>query len=58
MAFTPFLELLDLLFPVSMWVPQRDKVFDGHGVALVAYEEDAHKPGGGVFWFRDSNGPS
>ena len=38
-------------------VPPSDKVFDGHSVALVGYEEDASKPGGGVFWFRNSNGP-
>jgi hypothetical protein len=38
-------------------VPPRDKVFDGHSVGLVGYEEDASKPGGGVFWFRNSNGP-
>jgi hypothetical protein len=38
-------------------VPPSDKVFDGHSVALVGYEEDSSKPGGGVFWFRNSNGP-
>jgi hypothetical protein len=38
-------------------VPPPNKVFDGHSVALVGYEEDPSKPGGGIFWFRNSNGP-
>ena len=38
-------------------VPPPDKVFDGHSVALVGYDDDAGKPGGGVFRFRNSDGP-
>ena len=38
-------------------MPPPDKVFDGHSVALVGYEDDAGKPGGGIFWFRNSYGP-
>jgi Papain family cysteine protease len=38
-------------------VPGKDQVFDGHSVALVGYDDDARKPGGGAFRFRNSNGP-
>ena len=38
-------------------VPPPDKVFDGHSVALVGYDDDAGEPGGGVFRFRNSDGP-
>jgi hypothetical protein len=38
-------------------VPAADKVFDGHSILLVGYEDDARKPGGGVFVFRNSWGP-
>ncbi|HEV3386675.1 MAG TPA: C1 family peptidase, partial [Gemmata sp.] len=38
-------------------VPPADKVFDGHSILLVGYEDDASKPGGGVFVFRNSWGP-
>jgi Papain family cysteine protease len=34
-----------------------DKVFDGHSVALVGYEDNPQKAGGGIFWFRNSYGP-
>jgi len=34
-----------------------DKVFDGHSILLVGYEDDAKRPGGGVFVFRNSAGP-
>jgi hypothetical protein len=37
-------------------VPPPDKVFDGHSVALVGYDDDPNKNGGGVFWFRNSAG--
>ena len=39
-------------------VPLADKIFDGHSVALVGYDDDPNKFGGGVFWFRNSNGPN
>jgi hypothetical protein len=38
-------------------VPPPDRVFDGHSVAFVGYEDDAKKPGGGTFRFRNSAGP-
>ena len=38
-------------------VPPPAKVFDGHSVALVGYDDDPTKKGGGVFWFRNSDGP-
>ena len=38
-------------------VPPADKVSDGHSVLLVGYEDDAKKPGGGIFVFRNSWGP-
>jgi hypothetical protein len=38
-------------------VPPADKVSDGHSILLVGYEDDASKPGGGVFVFRNSWGP-
>ncbi len=34
-----------------------DEVFDGHSIVYVGYEDDAAKPGGGVFIFRNSSGP-
>ena len=37
-------------------VPERDRVFDGHCVALVGYRRDANLPGGGAFLFRNSWG--
>ena len=33
------------------------EVFDGHSVVFVGYEQDAKKPGGGVFIFRNHGGP-
>jgi hypothetical protein len=42
----------DLLKP-----PAAKEVFDGHCVTLVGYEDNASKPGGGVFILRDSDGP-
>ena len=38
-------------------VPAPDQVFDGHSIAFVGYEDDAKKPGGGFFRFRNSAGP-
>jgi len=38
-------------------VPGKDQVFDGHSVALVGYDDDPRKHGGGVFRFRNSDGP-
>jgi hypothetical protein len=38
-------------------VPGKDQVVDGHSVALVGYD-DSPKPGGGVFRFRNSDGPN
>lgn len=37
-------------------VPGPEDVFDGHSVVLVGYRDDAAKPGGGVFIFRNSSG--
>jgi len=39
-------------------VPPPHEVFDGHSIALVGYEDDPAKPGGGAFLFRNSNGPA
>lgn len=38
-------------------VPTPDKVFDSHSIVLVGYEKDDKHPGGGVFRFRNSDGP-
>jgi len=38
-------------------VPAPDKVFDGHSIVLVGYENNAKENGGGVFRFRNSDGP-
>jgi hypothetical protein len=38
-------------------VPGKEHVFDGHSIALVGYDDDPRKPGGGVFRFRNSDGP-
>jgi hypothetical protein len=37
--------------------PPKD-VFDGHTIALVGYEDDPQRPGGGTFLFRNSFGPN
>ncbi len=37
-------------------VPRADEVFDGHSIALVGYEDGPARKGG-VFLFRNSNGP-
>ena len=37
-------------------VPGAEQVFDGHSIAIVGYEDDARKNGGGVFLFRNSDG--
>jgi len=39
-------------------IPPPDQVFDGHTVAEVGYRDDPGQPGGGVFIFRNSNGPN
>jgi Papain family cysteine protease len=39
-------------------VPPPDGVYDGHSIVLVGYENNAKRPGGGVFQFRNSNGPA
>ena len=39
-------------------VPPPHEVFDGHSIALVGYEDDPAKPGGGAFLFRNSFGPA
>jgi hypothetical protein len=39
-------------------LPPRDKVHDGHSVLLVGYRDDEKQPGGGVFLFRNTAGPS
>jgi len=38
-------------------VPPSSQVFDGHSIALVGYNNDPHRPGGGAFYFRNSDGP-
>ena len=38
-------------------VPPPDKVFDGHSIALVGYQDDPKEPGGGTLLFRNSAGP-
>ncbi len=42
-------QLLEVLPP--------EKVFDGHSIMFTGYTEDAQRPGGGVFLFRNSFGP-
>jgi len=37
--------------------PPLEKVFDGHSIMFTGYTEDAKQPGGGVFHFRNSDGP-
>ena len=37
--------------------PPPEKVFDGHSIMFTGYTEDAKQPGGGVFHFRNSDGP-
>jgi len=37
-------------------VPEAEQVYDGHSIAIVGYEDDARKNGGGVFLFRNSAG--
>ncbi len=38
-------------------VPPPKKVFDGHSIMLTGYSDDARRPGGGIFLFRNSDGP-
>ena len=38
-------------------VPPPQKVFDGHSIMFTGYTDDAERPGGGVFLFRNSFGP-
>ena len=38
-------------------VPPPEKVFDGHSIMFTGYTDDAQRPGGGVFLFRNSDGP-
>ncbi len=38
-------------------VPSARDVYDGHSIVLTGYREDERIPGGGVFLFRNSNGP-
>jgi hypothetical protein len=40
-----------------MDVPDADNVYDGHSIVLTGYEMDDAAPGGGVFVFRNSDGP-
>jgi hypothetical protein len=39
-------------------VPAPSQVFDGHSIMLVGYEDEPSKPGGGMFKFRNSDGPN
>ena len=39
-------------------VPPKSEVFDGHSIALVGYHDNSRRTGGGVFYFRNSNGPT
>ena len=53
-----------LRWPVSprghemLKVPPPEKVRDGHSIALVGYEDDPKKDGGGAFVFRTWEGPA
>ncbi len=38
-------------------VPPSSRVFDGHSIVFVGYEDKPKQMGGGVFLFRNSNGP-
>jgi len=38
--------------------PPPEKVFDGHSIMFTGYTNDAQRPGGGVFLFRNSDGPT
>jgi hypothetical protein len=38
-------------------VPPPEKVFDGHSIVLVGYQDDPKGSSGGVFLFRNSAGP-
>ena len=38
-------------------VPPADKVFDGHSIILVGYQDEPKRSGGGIFLFRNSAGP-
>jgi hypothetical protein len=38
-------------------VPPPEKVSDGHSIMFTGYNDDAQRPGGGVFLFRNSFGP-
>jgi hypothetical protein len=42
----------------ALVVPARSEVFDGHSVILVGYDDDASRPGGGTFIFRNHAGPN
>jgi hypothetical protein len=47
----------DALLESQLLTPPAPKeLFDGHAIALVGYEDDAKKPGGGTFIFRNSFG--
>jgi hypothetical protein len=37
-------------------VPPGNKVFDGHSIMLVGYQDDPAKNGGGILWFRNTSG--
>jgi hypothetical protein len=39
-------------------VPPSSQVFDGHSIALVGYDDELRRPGGGVIYFRNSDGPN
>ncbi len=38
-------------------VPPFDKVFDGHSIVLMGYQDHPKRSGGGIFLFRNSAGP-
>jgi hypothetical protein len=38
-------------------VPRSESVFDGHSIMFTGYADDAQRPGGGLFLFRNSDGP-
>jgi hypothetical protein len=38
-------------------VPPSNRVFDGHSIVFVGYEDKPKQMGGGVFQFRNSDGP-
>ena len=43
--------------PQVLEVPPPNRVYDGHSILFVGYKDNPERRGGGVFLFRNSNGP-